>query len=415
MPKIKIGLQSVKALGPVAKPTIYYDDDLTGFGLKVLPSGVRSWIIEYRPGAGGRGVAPRRMVIGTPKTLTPEQARKRAKDLLAEVVHGADPAASRKEERQAHTVKELVDAYMAAHVRPKRKTSTANLYGLYAEKHIEPALGAKKAPLLSRSDVARFHNRVGENNPVTANRLLALISAAYAYGIDKKLLPKGTENPAVGIEKFAEQSRERFLTDDELARLGESIRLAETEGIPRPASNSKHAPKVPIKIDQHAAAAIRLLIFTGARLREVLHLRWDEVDLQRGLLFLGDSKTGAKTIVLNAAAAAIVENIKRMGTYVIAGQSDDKPRADLKRPWDLISTHAGLGGLRIHDLRHSYASVGVGDSLGLPIVGKLLGHRNARTTERYAHLAVDPLRRAANTIGEKIAAAMGENTAESAQ
>jgi integrase len=210
--------------------------------------------------------------------------------------------------------------------------------------------------------------------------------------------------------KNSKSARDRFLTDDELARLGESIRLAETEGIPRPHRKSKHAPKTPIKVEPHAAAAIRLLIFTGARLREILHLRWDEVDLQRGLLFLGDSKTGAKTIVLNAAAAAIIENIKRVGSYVIAGRDNEKPRSDLKRPWGLVSEHAGLDGLRLHDLRHSYASVGVGGGMGLPIIGKLLGHTNSRTTERYAHLAVDPLRRASDVIGGAIAKAMGETT-----
>jgi integrase len=153
-----------------------------------------------------------------------------------------------------------------------------------------------------------------------------------------------------------------------------------------------------------------LLIFTGARLREILHLQWDQVDLQRGLLFLADSKTGAKTIVLNAAAAAVIENIKRIGIYVIAGRQNDKPRSDLKRPWELVSEHAGLGGLRLHDLRHSYASVGAGSGLGLPIIGKLLGHSNSKTTERYAHLAADPLRRASDTIGSAIAKAMGEKS-----
>jgi integrase len=328
--------------------------------------------------------------------------------LLAEVRLGADPAAVRGEERKASTVEELIAAYMDGHVRAKRKESTAALYDVYVDKHIVPDLGKKKAPALTRADVAKFHNKIGETGPVTANRLLSFMGAAYAYGISKKLLPKGTENPALGIEKFEEEKRERFLTNVELARLGDTIRLAEAEGVPRPRSKSKHAPKVPIKIDSHAAAAIRLLIFTGARLREILHLQWDQVDLQRGLLFLADSKTGAKTIVLNAAAATVIENIKRIGNYVIAGRDNDKPRSDLKRPWELVSEHAGLAGVRIHDLRHSYASVGAGSGLGLPIIGKLLGHSNSKTTERYAHLAVDPLRRATDAIGSAIAKAMGE-------
>ena len=164
------------------------------------------------------------------------------------------------------------------------------------------------------------------------------------------------------------------------------------------------------KIGPHAAAALRLLIFTGARLREILHLQWDHVDLQRGLLLLPTSKTGKKTIVLSDIALAIVSTLPRIGRFVIAGNDDNKPRSDLQRPWALISKQANLSGVRLHDLRHSFASVGVGSGMGLPIIGKLLGHANASTTERYAHLAADPLRRATDAIGNAIAKAMGETT-----
>jgi len=163
-------------------------------------------------------------------------------------------------------------------------------------------------------------------------------------------------------------------------------------------------------IGPHAAAALRLLIFTGARLREILDLQWDHVDLQRGLLFLPDSKTGKKTIVLGVAALAVLENLPRLGKFVIAGTDNDKPRADLQRPWALVSKRANLAGLRLHDLRHSFASVGAGSGFGLPVIGKLLGHSNSKTTERYAHLAADPLRRASDAISGSIAKAMGEPT-----
>jgi integrase len=221
-------------------------------------------------------------------------------------------------------------------------------------------------------------------------------------------------NPTSGIEKFREQVRERFLSESELLRLGEAIREAETVGIPWiKQSKSKHAPKLENRttnIGPHAAAALRLLIFTGARLREILDLRWDYVDLQRGLLFLPDSKTGKKTIVLGAAALAVLENLPRVGKFVIAGTDNDKPRADLQRPWALVSERADLAGLRLHDLRHSFASVGAGSGFGLPVIGKLLGHSNSKTTERYAHLAADPLRRASDVISGAIAKAMGESS-----
>jgi hypothetical protein len=175
---------------------------------------------------------------------------------------------------------------------------------------------------------------------------------------------------------------------------------------------SKHIPKENRQtiIGPHAAGAIRLLLFTGCRLREILHLKWEHVDFERGLLFLPESKTGKKTIVLNAPALAVLNALPHVGSFVIAGYGEDKPRTDLKRPWAMVTKYAKLEGLRIHDLRHSFASFGAGGGMGLPIVGKLLGHTNATTTARYAHLDADPLRRASERIGSTIAAAMGETT-----
>jgi integrase len=410
--KIKIGRRALSALPAVTRPTIFYDTDLTGFGLKASPTGALSYIVEYRPGAGGRGVSKRRMVIGNPKSLTPEEARTQASGILARVRLGQDPGADRSAARKAETVRDLFAAFMDNHVRAKRKPRTGKLFDGYIKNHIEPALGTRKAPSLTRAEIERVHKAIGRTNPVTANRVLALIGAAYTYGSRSGHLPERMANPGYGIEKFREQVRERFLTEAELLRLGDAIREAETVGIPWiKQSNSKHAPKPEHRITNigpHAAAALRLLIFTGARLREILDLRWDHVDLGRGLLFLPDSKTGKKTIVLGAAAAAVLQNLPRVGEFVIAGAEPDKPRADLQRPWALVSKRADLSGLRLHDLRHSFASVGAGSGFGLPVIGKLLGHSNSKTTERYAHLAADPLRRASDAISGSIAKAMGE-------
>ena len=233
-------------------------------------------------------------------------------------------------------------------------------------------------------------------------------------------------NPTRGIDRYPEKGRERFLTADELGRLGDAIREAETVGLPwtvdEEKPTAKHAPneaKRRTVIDPFAAGAIRLLILTGARLREILKLEWKHVDLERGLLLLPDSKTGAKSIILNAPALAVLVRLKRVGIYVIAGQSagtdGEKPRADLNRPWRSIAKRAGLAGLRIHDLRHTHASFGAGAGLGLPIIGKLLGHTRASTTHRYAHLDTDPLRRASDHIGARLAAALGEPSLKTAK
>ena len=206
------------------------------------------------------------------------------------------------------------------------------------------------------------------------------------------MIPENT-NPCRRIERYREEARERFLTTDELKRLGEALWEAETVGlrwtVDEHKRNARYLAKEPNRrtvISPRATAAIRPLLFTGARLREILGLRWEGIDLERGVIFLPDSKTGKKRIVLSAPAIAFLGTLTRTGNYVIEGNDPAKPRSDLKRPWAMISRRAALSCVRIHDLRHSFASTGVGAGLGLPIIGKLLGHSHMQTTQRYAHL-----------------------------
>jgi integrase len=280
-----------------------------------------------------------------------------------------------------------------------------------------PELGKRKAEKITTAEIQRLHSKL-KNTPYQANRLLRVLSSLFTFAAKDHSVPAGF-NPCRGIEYFPEEGRERYLTTQELARIGEAIREAETIGLPYAVDGekpkAKHAPKAANRrtvIGPHAAAAIRLLIFTGARLREILHLKWEQVDIERGLLLLPKSKTGKKTIVLNAPALAVLNAVPRVGAFVIAGTSagekDERPRADLKKPWRAVSRRAGLEGVRIHDLRHTHASVGAGAGLGLPIIGKLLGHTQSTTTERYAHLDSDPLRKASEAIANHLASAMGE-------
>jgi integrase len=429
MPVKHLTKSEVAALPTPDIPVLYYDDRLTGFGLRIAPPtnrnplGVRSWFVEYRPGDGGRGQAKRRMVIGDAAKVGAADARKAAEKMLARVELGADPAQERTEARRAGTLEQLVRTYLDEEIKPKRKARTLELYEGYLRNHIAPrgedsersehgAIGGKKAISVTRADIARLHRQIGQDQPATANRVVKLLAAAYSWAAKHGLTKEDHANPARHVALYAETARERFLSTEEFGRLGESLRLAETTGLPwepNPAKKVKHAPKVEnrvVKLDQWTVAAVRLLIFTGCRLREVLNLRWREVDLERGLLLLPDSKTGAKAVVLSAPALDILKKLDRVGDYVIASTDPQKPRADLQRPWAQITKHAKLDGLRIHDLRHSFASVGAAGGLGLPIVGKLLGHKDASTTQRYAHLADDPLRRGANTIAKSIKAAL---------
>ena len=266
-----------------------------------------------------------------------------------------------------------------------------------------------------------MHRWIGQTKPVTANRVIEFVSSVYRYSVTCGLVDRDF-NPAARIKAFREQRRERFLTSEELARLGEAIREAETTGTPWEVDESRPTAKRIAKdknrrtlIGPHAAAALRLLVLTGARLREVLNLRWEWVDLERGLLLLPDSKTGRKSIVLNAPAIAVLATLPRISAYVIAGDNHERPRADLNRPWRAVATRADLEGVRLHDLRHTHASIGAGAGLGLPIIGKLLGHTQPSTTARYAHLDADPLRSASEAIAVRIAAAMGEAPKEMAE
>ena len=416
---------------------VLWDVELKGFGLQVEPTGTKTYIVRYRPKGLGRSGSRRFVKIGRHGAITAEQARASAKAILGRVAQGADPAVEAIRQRETHereasavTIRQLGEVFLEQHVRNHRKSSTAISYEILLRRHIVPEFGDRPAARLSREDVIRLHAAMGGQRP-NANRMLAFISSMYGFAAKRGLIADGL-NPARGVEKYREEGRERYLTADEQRRLGASLVEAESVGIPWEIDDTnpkaKHTPKKfngqRQLVDPYAVAAIRLLLFTGARLREILHLRWRFVDFERGILLLPDSKTGKKTIVLNTVAIEILSGLAARsgrdnvglhgatGDVVIRGATSDKPRADLKRPWEAIRRHAQLEGVRLHDLRHTFASVGAGASLGLPIVGRLLGHAQPQTTARYAHLDADPLRRAANVIGEQIATALGHRGLE---
>jgi len=406
----RITKRTVNALKPGEREFTVWDDAVTGFGLRVRPSGAMSYVVVYRAGPG-RGAPVRRYTIAAVGKIAPEDARARARAILGSVAHGRDPAGQKTTERAVPTVAELANRFMTEHVEPKRKRGTAQFYRDILDRIVKPSLGTTKADKLSRQQVGKLHSSLA-NTPFQANRVLAVLGSMYAFAERSNIVPEGA-NPARRIEKFKESRRERFLTVEELERLGGVIREAETIGIPwvidESKSNAKHLPdseKRFTKINKFAAAALRLLLFTGCRLREILNLQWEHVDLERGLLFLPDSKSGRKTVILNASVVAVLNQLEKIGPYVVPGDDPGKPRSDLHRPWRATTRRAGLAGVRLHDLRHTYASFGAGSGLGLPIIGRLLGHTQATTTARYAHLDNDPLRRASETIGGSIAAAL---------
>lgn len=422
MATVDIDRPTVTRLARDATPgTIHYDRRLTGFGIRVARSGGVSYFVEYRPGTGGRRVQKRRMVIGKESpAFRADMARAKAEKILSAIVLGDDPAVERRAQRDAATLDEVVDHYLAEKIEPTRKPATASIFRGHFKKYISPALGRRTVITISKADVTRLHRKIGVERQVTANRVLALLHAAIEYGRTQGLVPEDLVNPAKGIDRFRESGRERYLSPAELSALGATLRLAETAGLPwkiDPSKKTKHLAKPENRqalVDPSAVAAIRLLLLTGCRLREILHLRWDDVDVNRGVAVLQDSKVGRRSLILGRAAIDLLATLPRTSAYVIpgtprrdaTGAAVDAPRADLKKPWARVQTHAGLAGVRLHDLRHSFAATGAGSGLGLQLVGRLLGHASPSTTQRYAHLADDPLRRASDSVAATLSAAM---------
>jgi integrase len=409
MTKLKITGPAVDTLMRSAVPnktTYYFDDDLAGFGLYRTTTGTGTYFAEFRPVAGG---SKKRLKLGRVGTLKPSAAREAARKAIANAALGRDLASERSDERASITVAELLELYIRR-TREKRKERTANGYASLAQTNIVPQIGNMKAVTVTRIDVQRMHSKVG-GAKYAANRSVVLLKAAYSWAAKQGYLA-AVENPASGIDMNREKSREHFLNADEMRAIGEAMHEAETVGLPVNAGDAKHSPKGQmIVMSPHVTAAIRLLMLTGCRLREILDLRWKEVDLNQGVLRLADSKTGKKVVFLPSAAIDILTNIPRIGAFVIAGDSagtkKEKPRADLKRPWQAILKRAGVKEARLHDLRHSFAAVGAGQGHGLPAIGALLGHANASTTKRYAHIADEASRRAVDAIGGEIAKAIG--------
>jgi integrase len=411
VPRGKISKKTVDALiCPAGKDREFlWDGALSGFGVVAMASGLKSYIVQFRH--DGRS---RRFAIGPHGRLTPDQAREEAKRLLGDATLGMDPAKARQTARNVPIFRDVADAYLNKHVRMKRKPRTFEGYETLLRLHILPVLGGMKLTEIRRKNIEALHRKIGA--PGAANRAVSLVSAIlnFAAGVHEDLdLPT---NPAKGIAGNREQGRERFLSGPELARLGAALRLAETDGIPWRVDEGKPGAKHLARpenrnrvIDLFALAAIRLLLLTGARLREILHAKWEWLDQENGFLTLPDSKTGRKVIFLNGGALAILAGLPRIegNPYIIPGRVDGKPRADLHLPWAAIRQAAGLEGVRLHDLRHSFASTGAGAGLGLPVIGALLGHTTPNMTARYAHLAAGPVKRAANEIGAILSAALG--------
>lgn len=398
MPTTKICKSVVDRLKPETKVVLHWDSTLKGFGVKVTPKGKKTYVCQYR--ALGQKNA-KRFTIGVHGVFTADQARNEAKKLLGLVATGEDPSAVKKNKKEELTVAELCDDYVLDGCGTK-KASTIETDRGRIERHIKPLLGMKKISDVTRSDVKKFLTDVASGKTSmdiktgkygraivtggkgTATRTTGLLGAIFTFAVESGLLPS---NPVQGVKRFRDKQNKRFLSEEEVFRLSGALRSAESAG---------HNPA--------ALAIIRLLLLTGARRDEIAGLKWKEVDFENGKLLLEDTKEGQQERMLSPAALEILSKLPRQqdAKFVFPAIRGNGYYVGTPKVWAKIRSKAGFHDVRLHDLRHSFASFAVSSGISLPIIGALLGHADSRTTQQYAHLFDDPLRRASDKVAGQI-------------
>jgi integrase len=399
----------VKALAvPVGGSRITYDTDVKGFGCRITPGGARAFILNYRNRSGRE----RRITIGQFPDWKVSAARQEAKGLKQQVDRGDDPLAEVEADREAKTIADLVERFRDEHL-GKKRPATARNYNLLLEKFILPALRHHKVAEVGYSDVDGLHRKITKGGaPYQANRSMAVLSKMFSLAIKWRWR---TDNPARGIERNPEEKRHRYLTPVEVTRLGEALNEIE---------------------DQQAANIVRLLLLTGARSGEVMAAKWEDLDLDAGVWVKPGATTKQKTLhrvplsaparlllveILAGAEAAAKHKGKPIAAHVFPGRGSPH-RTEIREAWETACAAAGIvtvtevtkasgarvtlvrPSARIHDLRHTFASLLASSGKSLPIIGALLGHTQPATTARYSHLLDDTLREATEGVGAMVMA-----------
>ena len=413
--KSKITKRTVDAArAPTAGETRIWDTEVRGFFLRIYPSGRKVYALKCR--VGGRQHIHTLGVHGSP--WTPDEARAAAAEALRRAKNGEDPSAAKKAAREALTVGGLIDRYLADGPAAKlaKRASTWKIDAANLNRHIRPLLGNKVANAVTKADATRALRDIASGKTAidekmrrrgrarvtggeaTARRTAAVAGSMFAWGTEHSLV---ATNPFGGIKLNRASVRERFLSKDEAGRFLDAIADLRDKSL----------------LSETFADALRLLLLTGARKTEILGLRWSEVDQLRNVLILppertkAGGKTGERRISVSAPALEILSRRRERSNaetpatgslFVFPAARGEGHAIGLRRAFTKVRAKANLEGLRIHDLRHSFASFAVADGASLFLIGKLLGHANARTTERYAHLSNDPLQDAANQVGRRI-------------
>ena len=402
----RITKRTVDSLTVTGKDYVHWDGELTGFGVRVRATGAMSFVAVYR--TGGRNSPQRRVTIGSVGKIEADKAREEAKAIILQAELGQDRAAEKAKLRAEMTFDKVCDLYLKEGCETKKASTIATDKGR-VERHIKPLLGKKRIGEITRTDVEKFmrdvangktatdektkaHGRaIVEGGKGTATRTVGLLGGIMSFAVSRQLR---ADNPVRGVKRYADKKGETFLSSAELGKVGAALATAEANGA-----------------NPSAIAIIRLLAFTGARKSEIAGLKWSEVDIERGYLRLGDSKTGAKTIPIGAPAQEVLAGhaVAENSAYVFPAASGVSHFQGVEKVWRNVRAAAGFPNLRLHDLRHSFASVGLARGDALPVIGAILGHADVKTTSRYAHLADDPVKMAADAISKSVHAAFSNS------
>jgi integrase len=384
---------SIKRLPlPARASKIYADGDVGGFGCRITAAGARSYVLRYRVRGSGR---ERTYTIGSTSDWQAAAARQEARRLRRLIDQGGDPLADLEAERQAPTMLDLITRFDAEHIEPRLRRESARHYRTLIDRHIRPHFGAHvKVADVSFADIDALHRKISKSGATyTANRVIAICSKMFSLAIRWGMRD---DNPCRGVERNYEAKRKRYLSPAELARLTAAL--------------AEHP-------NNQVANIVRLLLLTGARSGEVMAARWSDIDLSEGVWTKPGSTTKQKTdhvVPLSAPAQQLLSEIRaeqiasgrHPGPWIFPSPESSTGRVTyIARAWRAICKSAGIEGLRIHDLRHSFASRLASGGASLPLIGALLGHGNPATTARYAHLFQDPQRAAVERVGAIIGAA----------
>ena len=429
MAETKLMKRIVDGLEPSDRDYVVWDREIAGFGVRVRTSGTKTYVFKYRYRDRQQWYS-----IGKHGTLTTDQARRKAGELNVLVLSGEDPASKKQADRKAMTVSELCDLYLEEGIAGK-KAQTVEMDRIRIDTHVRPLIGFLKVRDVTRRDMQKLMTEIATPRPwldprITrgaspgdgsakegetarkkkrktysrtvggqgvANRTIGMLGGIFTFAVERELRQ---DNPVLGVKKFRERTLNRRLKDEELQRLAAALQDCE----PIPGANP-------------AVNAIRLLLLLGCRKAEILTLEWGDVHLERGLIHLRDSKTGERYVQISSMAADVFRRIHRVqdNPYVIPGSKEGRHLVGLQKFWERIRAEADIPDVRVHDLRHTFASIAADMGFSLQAIGKLLGHKKASSTERYAHLADAPLKQATETVSATIAGRMSGQLSPLAQ